>query len=148
MGLWAFYFLAKLYLYFRGYIPFHALPNAGLLAFIALPQWKPDLLGGPAKTAHLLASVAAGAALLWYDSYFPPLSMVLDFVAKDSTRPSPSYMASFVMGYWNPGEALALGALFAGCWTARSRRWRTAPLVLVLMAVPAIRNQAGILSAP
>ena len=72
MGYWSIYFIAKLGLFYSGFIGFHWLSNLAFAITLALPL---------ASTRHrLIPSVLAmpvGLALLYYDSWLPPISRVL-----------------------------------------------------------------------
>jgi hypothetical protein len=72
MGYWSIYFIAKLGLFYSGFIGFHWLSNLAFAITLALPL---------ASTRHrLIRSVLAmpvGLALLYYDSWLPPISRVL-----------------------------------------------------------------------
>ncbi|NYT63871.1 cellulose biosynthesis protein BcsG [Alcaligenaceae bacterium] len=73
LGLWNFYFIAKLMLYWSGALNFHVFYNlvfaAALLAPLP-PLWLHRL-------RHLVAA-PVGVALLYYDSWLPPFSRLLD----------------------------------------------------------------------
>lgn len=71
MGWWSAYFFAKLLLYIGGYIDFDAWWNLGFAAFTALPP-KNDR---QRLAKNMIASVAS-VALLYHDSWLPPLARV------------------------------------------------------------------------
>lgn len=73
LGFWNFYFIAKLALYWGGYLNFHAFYNllfAAVLLFPLPPLWLHRL--------RHIAAIPAGVALLYYDSWLPPFSRLLD----------------------------------------------------------------------
>ncbi|HJH25018.1 MAG TPA: cellulose biosynthesis protein BcsG [Paenalcaligenes hominis] len=72
-GLWNLYFIAKLGLYWGGYIKFHVLYNCLFAAALLLPL-APLWLH---RLRHVLA-IPAGIALLYYDSWLPPIRRLLD----------------------------------------------------------------------
>ena len=81
MGLWSFYFLAKFYLYFRGFIRFDFVLNLLFFLFIMIPVSR--------QLARYHKSVAAvklffglilGLLLLWHDSWLPSIRDSLTFV--------------------------------------------------------------------
>ena len=137
MNFLAFYFLAKLYLYFRGYIGFRVLPNAAVLvAALAIgrrpsPRWRRILNAALCIAAFLV---------LWRDAYLPPLGASLGFMADSATRPTISYVFSFLAGYWNGFEVFVLAALFLACaWSGR-HGLRLEFLAAALMFVPAVNT--------
>ena len=140
MGLWVLYFIVKLYLYFRGYITFHALPNLLLFAYFALPYWIQRPLGWPVRLIHAAVGTLFALLSFWLDSYFPPLSMVLGFLAESNARPTASYIAGFLTGYWNPADFCAILMLSGACLWTRWRRFKLAPLVLLVMIVPLVQS--------
>jgi cellulose synthase operon protein YhjU len=143
MGLWSFYFLAKIYLCVRGYLGFHALPNVLLALGLALPWWfRRRAVPRAALVAHGVVGLVAAFALLWHDSFLPPLASSVEFLRSPATRPSAGYLLSFLSGYWNAGEAAALAAILAVAYAAHRKRVAIGPVVLLLMAVPAILSAA------
>ena len=78
LGLWNLYFLAELVLVWHGTLNFQALPNLLLAAVLLLPL--------PRWAAHLrtLLAVPAGLALLYRQSWLPPLASL--FAHRDELR--------------------------------------------------------------
>lgn len=72
MSYWSFYFLAKVGLYYTGYIGFHWLPNL-LLALALLWPLRPRGL----RIARQVLAWPAGIALLYHDSFLPTPGRVL-----------------------------------------------------------------------
>ena len=72
MGIWNFYFIAKLFLYFGHYIGFHALPNLAFAATLAIPIRHPRI-----KVLRQVLAVPVGIALFYYDTWLPPISRVI-----------------------------------------------------------------------
>src|SRR5690606_7212605 len=73
LGLWNVYFIAKLILFWAGYLNFHAYYNlvfASILLLPLPPLWLHRL-------RHVLA-IPVGIGLLYYDSWFPPISRLLE----------------------------------------------------------------------
>lgn len=72
MGAWAYYFFAKLYLFWQGYIDLDVWLNLAFAVGVAIPVgaklW--------ARIGKQLIAVPVGAALLYHDSWFPPISRV------------------------------------------------------------------------
>lgn len=73
LGPWNLYFIAKFGLYWGGYIKFHLLYNSLFAAALLMPL-------GPLWLHRLrtLVAIPAGVALLYYDSWFPPIRRLLE----------------------------------------------------------------------
>ncbi len=73
LGAWNYYFLAKLFLFWQHYIDFHALENLAFAAFLLAPIRS-------STGRHLRQAMAfpTAIALLYYDSWLPPVTRVLD----------------------------------------------------------------------
>jgi cellulose synthase operon protein YhjU len=141
MGLWNAYFIAKLFLYTRGYIAFHSLLNALLLIFLTLPWWlRARSIPRATRNAHHCLGAILALFLFWHDSYFPPFRVAFDFVWNPATRPAASYVFKFIEGLWNPWVAGALIALLVAAVWASRRRLVIAPFVLLAMAYPTAMN--------
>lgn len=72
LGLWNLYFIAKLLLYWAGFLNFHGFYNLVFAAALLLPlprRWMHGL-------RHIVA-IPAGMALLYYDTWLPPFSRLL-----------------------------------------------------------------------
>jgi cellulose synthase operon protein YhjU len=72
MGLWSAYFFVKFLLYAGGYIGFSPWLNLLFALFTALPARNARL-----RFAKNLVAVPLGIALLYHDSWFPPIDRVL-----------------------------------------------------------------------
>lgn len=101
MGLWSFYFLTKMYLFYKGIIRWDILWNFLFGAFIITPVPRKFRYYRAAVILKAFVSVAAGLALLWHDSWFPPPLETLTFL-KQQGMPSKEYIYSFLLGYYNP----------------------------------------------
>ena len=67
-GGWSSYFVLKLLLFWRGLIDFHPVENLVFFALLALPLplgWR---------RVRLVLAIPAALAMLYYDSFFPPVS--------------------------------------------------------------------------
>jgi len=73
MGAWSLYFLAKLALYYGHAIGLHWLANLLLAIALAWPLDRPY-----ARRLRLALAVPLALALLYYDSYLPPFTRLLD----------------------------------------------------------------------
>ena len=65
---WNIYFVFKLLLFWRGLIDFRALENLAFFALLAVP------LPRPLRLVRLLLAIPASIALLYHDSYLPPIA--------------------------------------------------------------------------
>ena len=84
LATWNIYFVFKLLLFWRGLIDFHAVENLAFFALLAVPlprRWR---------LARLLPALPASIALLYHDSYLPPLPRLFSQVGA---------MADFSAGY-------------------------------------------------
>lgn len=67
MGLWSYYFFAKLLLFFGGYIGFHFWANLGFALLLIVPLHQRWL-----RIVRQIAAWPAAIALLYFDSWLPP----------------------------------------------------------------------------
>lgn len=126
MGVWGYYFIAKLGMYWRGLIDFHVPENLFFAAFILLPMTF--LRGVKAAVVAMLA-----LAMLYYDSWLPPFSRVISQASLLSDF-SPAYLVELLGRFFSWS---AVGLLF-GCWLVYwiiSRWMRVGVLVVVAMLV-------------
>lgn len=73
LGLWNFYFIAKLLLFWAGYIDFHVYYNLVFAAALVVPL--------PPLWLHRLRQLVAipfGVALLYFDSWLPPVKRLIE----------------------------------------------------------------------
>jgi cellulose synthase operon protein YhjU len=134
MGMWSFYFLGKIYLYFRGYISFNLVLNFLFMLFLLLPV----PLGFPVrrllKVMKLLVSLVCAFLLLWYDSWLPPLRTAFDFLTT-TVGPSPEYIWRFLIDAVNPWVLAALLAIFVFCFVLLRKHVTLVSIVIFFMAV-------------
>lgn len=72
LGGWSFYFLAKFLFFWRELIGFHPLENLAFAAFLLVPVSSPAW-----RRARTVAAIPAAIALLYYDSWLPPVERAL-----------------------------------------------------------------------
>ena len=72
LGVWSYYFIAKLLMLWRGLIGLHPLENLAFAALLAVPLPSKRL-----RVARTVAAIPAAIALLYYDSFLPPFSRLL-----------------------------------------------------------------------
>jgi cellulose synthase operon protein YhjU len=145
LGAWSFYFLAKILLYWRELIGFHPLENIAFAAFLLMPVRSRNW-----RLARNAVAVPLALALLYYDSWLPPIERALS---------QATLLSNFSFGYlveltgrfisWPVVAMLVIG--WVG-YRIASRYLRTGVAVMVALlalAVSASKNeQASIAAAP
>jgi cellulose synthase operon protein YhjU len=132
MGIWNLYFIVKLLLLWAGIIGFHVLPNflfALLLAVRLRPRW--------ARVARQMLALAAGAALLYYDSNLPPFGRFIEQLP-ELLQFRVSYLIE-LLGRFVPSRFwLGFAILLLAYWIVN--RWVrvTTFVVLALLIVPGV----------
>lgn len=130
MAAWYWYLLATALLSFAGYLAPRPGPVAALaLAVHAAFQAFPPKRRAVAAPAAALAGAAA-AALLWRESFLPPVSTLFAFLADPKTRPTAGYLLEFA---WQSVDLRMLAAA-AALLAATAAAHRRAPLLLGLAA--------------
>lgn len=84
LGDWSFYFLAKIILFWRELIGFHALENLAFAAFLLVP------VSARIRRLRNAAAVPLAVMLLYYDSWLPPVDRALS---------QAGLLANFSMSY-------------------------------------------------
>ncbi len=138
MGLWSFYFLAKLYLDFRGFIRLDFIPNILFILLLMIPIPTKIRFRRFIKTARLFISLVLGLVLLWHDSWLPPLFDSMVFLNQQGI-PSGEYIYRFILGFFNPWEVVALTAILFFCMLLQYRI-RLTPLVIILLLIVPIQE--------
>ena len=133
MGLWNFYFLAKLYLYFKGFIRLGFFWNLLFLLFLIIPAPKQHKYYRLLMVVKYSLSLVFGLLLLWRDSWFPPL---LESIASLNRQgwPSKGYMYRFLAGSFNPLELIVVVFILIFCLIA-TKYIRLTPVVIVLLLI-------------
>jgi cellulose synthase operon protein YhjU len=138
MGLWASYFFAKGALYFAGYIPLSVGWNLLFAALLVVPTPERFARMRWVVIARTAVHVVIALALLWHDSWLPPLQDTVAFVAMGGL-PTPEFLAGFLVGSINPWIVGALLALLAATAVAH-RYMRLAPVVVALFLIIGARE--------
>lgn len=138
MGLWNFYFLGKLYLYFRGFIRINFLLNILFIIFLIIPVPQKLNFRGHIKTAKYLLGLILALSLLWHDSWLPPFFDSVIFLNQQGI-PSNKYIYRFILGFFNPWEAAILFSVLIFFFLLQ-RFMRLTPLVIILLLVVPIRE--------
>ena len=134
MGIWNFYFIAKLFLYFGEYMGFHVWLNLAFALFLAVPV--PEFIR-QAKRLRLLRQVIAiplGISLFYYDTWLPPIKRVYT-QASMLEGFSASYLVELIGRFINPMVVAALVLLFAAYFLAK-KKLRVSSFVFIAILFP------------
>lgn len=130
MGYWSIYFIAKLGLFYSGFIGFHWLPNLAFAIVLVLP-----LASSRHRLIRAVLAIPIGLVLLYQDSWLPPISRILS--QKEAlTGFGSDYLLELLGRFVNIWVIAALGLLLV-IYLLLRRRLRFATLAFL-----------GILSAP
>lgn len=137
LGLWNLYFIVKLFLYWAGLLNFHAFYNLIFACALLLPL-PPLWLH---RLRHLLA-IPVGAALFYYDTWFPPISRLL--AQPDVLNFSTVYLLELAQRFINwdlvgAGFVLLVVYLFLSQWLR---------LTIFSMVALVGTSLAGVISLP
>ncbi|QWE07953.1 cellulose biosynthesis protein BcsG [Polynucleobacter ibericus] len=77
MGIWSFYFLIKIILFYTGYIHFHFVVNAAFALGLIFSHANPTLL-----RIRKWVALPIGIALLYFDSPLPPLRNIIPKISQ------------------------------------------------------------------
>jgi cellulose synthase operon protein YhjU len=133
MGAWSFYFLAKFYLFFRGYIQFDFVLNLFFMIFLLVPVPARRRSYRSWRAGKHILGVLLGTLLLWHDSWLPPLWGSLSFLWHGG-MPQKEYVYRFILGFFNLREVAILLAMLAVVLMIRNRV-RLTPVVLLLIFI-------------
>ncbi|MDH5539345.1 MAG: cellulose biosynthesis protein BcsG, partial [Rhizobacter sp.] len=137
LGWWNAYFLAKLALFWQGVIGLHAIENLAFAAALLVPLHRKAWV-----VARALFALPLGLALLYHDSFLPPLSRLFA---------QASQVSSFSLGYlveiaqrfvsW-PAMAAIVAAI--ALYSIAARRLRVGVLVVAtLLAMSVLQRPVG-----
>jgi cellulose synthase operon protein YhjU len=130
LGIWGYYFAAKLALLWMNLISFHPLENLALAVFILFSSASQRLR----RIRNTLIALSA-LALLYYDSWLPPIARVIDrapsladfkliYLLELTTRfislPVIAILLGVCLVYWIVSHRLRSGALVIACLAALS----------------------------
>lgn len=139
MGLWSFYFFGKLFLFVGGYIDFHVLLNLAFAIFLILPLKRPAL-----RIFRQIIAVPAGLALLYHDSWLPPLQRVMS-QANNLQQFDTAYIIELLGRFVNPRVVTLLFVLLIiTVLLSRKLRMSTFAIVAILVVPPTISFLAAI----
>ncbi len=134
LGIWAYYFIAKLALFGMDLIAFHPLENIAFAAFILFPVASRFL-----RRAKGVITLVLALALLYYDSWLPSIgrvmsqasllsnfsfSYLIELIARFVSLPVLGVLAAVSLAYWILSRRLNMGALIMagmlGLWVVLS----------------------------
>jgi cellulose synthase operon protein YhjU len=131
MGAWSLYFLAKLALYYSHAIGLHAFANLLLAVALAWPLAAPG-----ARRLRAVLALPVAAALLYYDSYLPPFTRIIEEAGALSNFRA-DYLLELVQRFVPLWALAALCALVAA-YVLLHHRLRFATLVFAGLAAAAV----------
>lgn len=136
LGAWNFYFLAKLSLYWTGFIGFDIFYNLIFAAFLLMPLRPPAL--------HVLRNICAlpiGIALLYYDTWLPPITRII--AQAEVLQFSNQYLLELTLRFinWN---LLGAGLVFLVIYLFLSQWLRLTTWTLLALLVVALPRLSGI----
>lgn len=150
MGIWSYYFFAKLLLFYGGFIDFHVLANLAFALALIVPLGHRLL-----RLARQVLAVPTGVALLYVDSFLPPIQRLFQ-TAGDLTTFTPGYLVELVGRFINPGAVAMLVALLL-VWLLLAHRLRMStfallgivcvPLVTLVQQLSPVRTPGGAVAA-
>lgn len=134
LGPWSLYFLAKLALFWKELIGFHAYENLAFAAFLLVPAVSPAW-----RRAKAAVALPAGVALLYHDSWLPPISRVFA---------QASLLASFdlsyfieLLGRFISWPTVAMLVIVWAAYQLLSRRVRVGVVVMGVLLVLALTQR-------
>ena len=128
LGIWGYYFSAKLALFWMDLIPFHLLENLALALFI--------LFSSASRFLHRIKNtliLVAALILLYYDTWLPPISSVVsqasslsdfkfsylvELISRFISLPVIAILLTVCLSYWIVSYRLRTGALIISCLAA------------------------------
>jgi cellulose synthase operon protein YhjU len=135
MGLWGFYFLGKVYLYYRGYILFSFLLNLLFALLLMIPLSRALPAKRLIKVLRFILALVCAFLLLWHETWFPPLLRTISLLSETGGI-SPGYIVRFLRDSFNFMEAGILSMILIAC-IILNRRITLAPLALAaIVSVP------------
>lgn len=142
MGLWNYYFIAKLALFFAHYIGFHRWENLGFACVLLLPIRNRSL-----NILRQLIAIPTGIALLYYDSWLPSMYRLFS-QADEIANFSFDYLLELLGRFINGAVVVALvGLLLVVALLGRRLRISTFTL-LALAFAPQMAGLFGLAASP
>lgn len=139
MGLWSFYFFGKLFLYVGGYIDFHVALNLAFAIILIYPLKRPAL-----RIVRQVLAVPAGFALLYHDSWLPPLQRVMS-QAGNLQQFDAAYLMELLGRFVNPRVmVILLAMMLLTMLLSRRLRMSTFAIAAILLVPPSVDLVAAI----
>jgi hypothetical protein len=132
MGLWNYYFIAKLALYWGGYIDLHVVNNLVFAALLILPLHRHWL-----RVARGIIAIPLALILLYHDSWFPPIERVIALTPNLESF-SIDYVLELLKRFINPRIFIGMLLLFALISLLDFRLRITSFVLLALATAPQI----------
>lgn len=142
MGVWIFYFLAKVYLYFKGAIRLDTVLNLLFLAFLIIQVPKQFKFSKFLNASKSFLSIILGILLLWRDSWLPSPLDTFNLL-KQHGLPSKEYIYNFLLRFYNPKEIIILIFVLALCILVRRYKKTTVTVTALLLILPLFLSQTG-----
>jgi len=142
MGLWAFYFLGKAYLHYRGYIRFSFLLNVLLALFLMVPLPRKLPAIRLFRGMRLVAALTAGFLILWSETWFPPLTRTVTLLSGTGGI-STAYIARFLKDSVSLTQLGILALIFAACYFLNKRITLTPIAMAAIISVPIFATGGG-----
>ncbi|MDH4164277.1 MAG: cellulose biosynthesis protein BcsG [Nitrospirota bacterium] len=137
MGIWTFYFLAKLYLHYRGYVRLDVLLNLLFLAFIVFPLPKRFGESTLALMAKQALAMIIAVLLIWRESWLPdPLHAIT--MLQQNGMPSREYLYQFFLRLLVPKELAVFTVIAVLSFLVRKYRRSAATGMAVLLLIPLV----------
>ncbi|HEY5801880.1 MAG TPA: cellulose biosynthesis protein BcsG [Burkholderiaceae bacterium] len=141
LGGWSFYFLAKMLLVWQELIGFHPLENLAFAAFLLAPIGAPKW-----RLARSAVAIPVAIALLYYDSWLPPVGRVLSQAAMLSNF-STEYLMDLSARFIN-WRIVALLVLAWAVMRIAQKHLRVGAFVLAGLVGMAVMPKPGSAPAP
>lgn len=144
LGGWSFYFLAKFLLFWKELIGLHPLENLAFAAFLLAP-----IKSAKWRLLRSLVAIPVALALLYYDSWLPPLARVWS-----QTNLLSNFSADYVIelsGRFISWPVIALLTIAWAVFHIVQRRLRVGLLIVAALfglAIPPLRDMSAVSAAP
>ncbi|MDX8379617.1 MAG: cellulose biosynthesis protein BcsG [Gallionella sp.] len=129
LGVWGYYFVAKLVLFGLGLIAFHGFVNLIFAVFVLLP-----LADETMRKIRFLFAVIFSVGLLYYDSWLPSLGVVMSQASMISGF-SFGYILDLITRFINLSVLAMLAAVWFVYWLALRKINMTVSVMVALLGV-------------
>lgn len=129
LGIWGYYFVAKLALFGMGLIAFHGFVNLIFAVFVLLPIADESM-----RKIRFWFAVIFSVGLLYYDSWLPSLGVVMSQASMISGF-SFGYVLDLIARFINFSVLAMLAAVWFVYWLALRKINMTVPVMVALLGV-------------